>query len=398
GDTVISVPAYYNDNQRGAVKKAGELAGLQVKRIVSEPTAAALAYGFNRGFDQKILVFDLGGGTFDVSVLEVSGNVFQVIATGGDTFLGGVDFDERIIAHVLEVFRREHKMDLSEDPVVLQRIRNASEAAKMDLSLLSNVVVTLPYVTTKKGKPVDLRIPLSREDLNALTSDLVDRAFGLCDEVLGSKGIAPGDIDEIILVGGQTRMPLVQDRIREHFGKNARKGVHPEECVALGAALLADSLDQIDAVTLIDVLSMPIGIAAPGGRFKKVIDKNVSVPHERSFGLPPASSEGGDVEIDVFQGESDNIVDNEYLGSVRFPRGVGKVTFMLTEEGILEISVADAAGSRRAVSLATRKTPPSLRRAIEEDMERRRLAAEAAEQEEESGGLFASIRRVFGKD
>ncbi len=395
-ETVISVPAYYNDNQRAAVKLAGDLAGLEVARIVNEPTAAALAYGFNRGFDQKVLVFDLGGGTFDVSVLEVQGNVFQVVATGGDTFLGGVDFDDRIINHVLEAFQREHRIDLAEDPVVLQRIRNASEAAKMDLSLLSNVVVSLPYVTTKKGKPIDLRVPLSRDDLDALTKDLVDRTFSICDEVLASKNLGPQDINEIILVGGQTRMPRVQERITGHFGKPARKGVHPEECVALGAALLADSLGQIDAVTLIDVLSMPIGIAAPGGLFKKVIERNVTIPHERSFGLPRAPGEDGEVEIDIFQGDSDKIIDNEYLGSVRFPRGVERVTFRLDEEGILRVSVVDSGGDVREVSLATGRTPPSLRRALEEEIERQKLAAES-EGKEEGGGLFASIRRVLGK-
>ncbi len=396
-DTVISVPAYYNDNQRAAVKRSGELAGLKVRRIINEPTAAALAYGFNRGFNQKILVFDLGGGTFDVSVLEVEGNVFQVVATGGDTFLGGVDFDERIIDYVLEEFKREHRIDLSNDLVVLQRIRNAAETAKMDLSLLSNVVITLPYVTDRKGRPIDLRLPLSRSDLDGLTKDLVDRAFLICDKVLASKGLSPHDMDEIILVGGQTRMPLVQTRIQEHFGRPARKGVHPEECVALGAALLADSLDQIDAVTLIDVLGMPIGIAAPGGRFKKVIDRNVTVPYEKSLGLPKSSSEDGVVELDIFQGDSDKIIDNEYLGSVRFPRGVERVTFRLDEEGILQLSVVEPGGARRNVNLATQTTPPSLKLALEEEMERQRLAAESSGSEQPREGLFASIRRVLGR-
>jgi molecular chaperone DnaK len=396
-DTVISVPAYYNDNQRAAVKKAGELAGLNVRRIVNEPTAAALAYGFNRGFDQKILVYDLGGGTFDVSVLELHGNVFEVVATGGDTFLGGVDFDERIIGFVLETFNREHRIDLSEDPVVLQRIRNASEAAKIDLSLLSNVVIELPYVTTRKGRPLDLRLPFARAQLDVLTRDLVDRTFAICDEVLEGKGIAPRDIDEIILVGGQTRMPLVQEKIAEHFGKSARKGVHPDECVALGAALLADSLDQIDAVTLIDVLSMPIGIGAPGGRFKKVIDKNVTVPHEKTFALPPPKEADGHVELDLFQGDSERIVENEYLGSIRFPRGVERVTFRLDDEGLLHVVVSDTSGAHQEVSLATRETPESLKRAIAEELERRRLADEAAGEADEGGGLFASIRKVFGR-
>src|SRR5512144_1562585 len=233
-DAVVSVPAYYNDNQRNAVKEAGKLAGFNVKRIVNEPTAAALAYGFNRGLDQKLLVYDLGGGTFDVSVLHVTGNVFEVLATGGDTFLGGVDFDNRIIDYVLETFQQQTRVDLSQSPIAMQRIKNAAEAAKIDLTLIPNVVIELPYIEERKGKPLDLRIPLSREQLNALTRDLVDRTFDLCDRVLADKGIAKSNIDEIILVGGQSRMPLVQQEITRHFGKPPRKGVHPDESVALG--------------------------------------------------------------------------------------------------------------------------------------------------------------------
>ena len=262
-EAVISVPAYYTDSQRQAVKEAGRLAGFNVKRIVNEPTAAALAYGFNRGLDQKILVYDLGGGTFDVSVLHLTGNVFEVLATGGDTFLGGVDFDNRVVDYVLEKVWEESKIDLSGNPIAMQRIKNAAEAAKIDLTLIPNVLIDLPFLEERKGKPVDVRIPLTRENLNALTMDLVDRTFELCDRVLAEKGISRSEIDEIILVGGQSRMPLVQQRIQEHFGKPPRKGVHPDECVALGAALLAESLGSLDAVTLLDAVSMPIGYALP---------------------------------------------------------------------------------------------------------------------------------------
>src|SRR3954451_162817 len=212
-EAVISVPAYYNDNQRTAVKEAGSLAGFKVRRIVNEPTAAALAYGLNRGFDHKVLVYDLGGGTFDVSVLQIHGNVMEVLATGGDTFLGGVDFDNRIIDYVLETFRKETKVDLSQNPIAMQRIKNAAEAAKIDLTLIPNVVVELPYIEERKGKPIDLRIPLTREELNALTMDLVDRTFEICDQVLAQKGLSRSSIDEVILVGGQSRMPLVQQKI-----------------------------------------------------------------------------------------------------------------------------------------------------------------------------------------
>src|SRR6185295_8104249 len=339
-EAVISVPAYYNDLQRAAVKEAGRLAGFEVKRIVNEPTAAALAYGFNRGLDQNVLVYDLGGGTFDVSVLQITGNVFEVLATGGDTFLGGVDFDNRIIDYVLESFRQETKTDLSQNTVAMQRIKNAAEAAKIDLTLIPNVMIELPFIDEKKGKPVDLRIPLTRDQLNSLTEDLVDRTFALCDQVLAEKGIDRSVIDEVILVGGQSRMPLVQQKIQQHFGKPARKGVHPDECVALGAALLGDSLESIDAVTLLDALSMPIGFALPSGRFKTIIEKNSRIPLVKSFRLPSPKEPGAEfIEVDIFQGDSELVVDNEYLGTLRVKATSAgkKIDFRLTEECLLRV-------------------------------------------------------------
>jgi molecular chaperone DnaK len=397
-EAIISVPAYYNDNQRNAVKEAGKLAGFNVKRIVNEPTAAALAYGLNRGFDHKVLVYDLGGGTFDVSVLQLHGNVMEVLATGGDTFLGGVDFDNRIIDYVLEEFRNETKIDLTQSPIAMQRIKNAAEAAKIDLSLLSNVVMELPYVTDRKGKPVDLRIPLSRERINTLTMDLVDRSFELVERVLGEKNLNRADIQEVLLVGGQTRMPLVQGKAHQFFGKPPRKGVHPDESVALGAALLADSMQEIDSVTLVDALSMPIGFAVSGGRFRKVIEKNTQIPSKSSFRLPPAK-EGKGLELDIFQGDSDRIIDNEYLGTLKFPaESAGqRVNFILDEECLLHVTVETATGATREVMLATRDTPDALKAAWQEESERRRLAAErqSASEGEQPRGLFASIRKVF---
>jgi molecular chaperone DnaK len=400
-EAVISVPAYYNDNQRQAVKEAGRLAGFEVKRIVNEPTAAALAYGLNRGFDHKVLVYDLGGGTFDVSVLQLHGNVMEVLATGGDTFLGGVDFDNRIIDFVIEEFREQTKIDLTDSPIAMQRIKNASEAAKIDLSLLSNVVIELPYVAERRGKPVDLRIPLSRERLNTLVMDLVDRTFQLVDKVLGEKNIPPTDIAEVLLVGGQTRMPLVQGKTHQHFGKPPRKGVHPDESVALGAALLAESMSEIDSVTLVDALSMPIGFAMPGGRFRKVIEKNTQIPAQRSFRLPPGRP--GALELDIFQGDSERIIDNEYLGTLRFPPETAgqKVNFILDEECLLHVTVEgmSADAQPKEVLLATRDTPDTLKAAWAEENERRRLLAEQQIAEQAEGkGLFASIRRkVFGE-
>jgi molecular chaperone DnaK len=398
-EAIISVPAYYNDNQRNAVKEAGKLAGFTVKRIVNEPTAAALAYGLNRGFDHKVLVYDLGGGTFDVSVLQLHGNVMEVLATGGDTFLGGVDFDNRIIDYVLEEFRNQTKIDLTQSAIAMQRIKNAAESAKIDLSLLSNVVMELPYIAERKGKPVDLRIPLSRERVNALVMDLVDKSFQLVEKVLGEKNLPRGDIQEVLLVGGQTRMPLVQGKAHQFFGKPPRKGVHPDESVALGAALLAESMQEIDAVTLVDALSMPIGFATPGGRFRKVIEKNTQIPSKSSFRLPPAR-EGKALELDIFQGDSDKIIDNEYLGTLRFPAEVAgqRVNFILDEECLLHVTIEAANGETRELMLATRDTPAALKAAWQEDAERRRLAAERQMDTagDQSRGLFASIRKVFG--
>ena len=398
-EAVISVPAYYNDNQRNAVKEAGKLAGFKVKRIVNEPTAAALAYGLNRGFDHKVLVYDLGGGTFDVSVLHLHGNVMEVLATGGDTFLGGVDFDNRIIDYVLEEFRNESKIDLTQSPVAMQRIKGAAEAAKIDLSLLSNVIIELNYITDRKGKPVDLRIPISRERVNTLTMDLVDRSFELVGRVLAEKNLKTSDIQEVLLVGGQTRMPLVQGKAHQFFGKPPRKGVHPDESVALGAALLAESMQEIDSVTLVDALSMPIGFAVPGGRFRKVIEKNTQIPSKSSFRLPPPK-EGKGLELDIFQGDGDRIIDNEYLGTLKFPaESAGqRVNFLLDEECLLHVTVEGLTGDPREVMLATQDTPVALKQAWQEEADRRRLAAErqSAASPEAPRGLFASIRKVFG--
>jgi molecular chaperone DnaK len=394
GCAVISVPAYYNDNQRQAVKEAGRLAGFDVKRIVNEPTAAALAYGFNRGLDQKILVYDLGGGTFDVSVLQLSANVFEVLATGGDTFLGGVDLDNRIIDFVLEVFWREHKIDLAGSPIAMQRIKSASEAAKIDLTLIPNVALDLPYIEEKKGKPLDLRVALSRAQLNELTVDLVDRTFEICDQVLSEKGLKPSDIDEVILVGGQSRMPLVQEKIRQHLGKPPRKGVHPDECVALGAALLGDSLDQIDSVTLVDVLSMPIGVATPQNRFRRVLEKNNAIPCSRSFRLPPPREPGQPIELDIYQGDSDDIVDNEFLGSIRLPAAATgrRIDFKLDEECLLKVTFDDPDQGMRAVDFATRDTPEPLRRALADQAGRRPPAGHGERSVGRGGGLFGWLR------
>jgi molecular chaperone DnaK len=398
-EAVITVPAWYNDNQRNAVKRAGALAGLEVKRILNEPTAAALAYGFNRKLRQKVLVYDLGGGTFDVSVLQLDSNVFEVLATGGDTFLGGTDFDRRIVDHVVRAFQQLEGMDLSDNPVAMQRVQGAAEAAKMDLSLIPNVVVELPFVAERRGKPVDLRIPITRDQLNALTSDLVDRTFSIVDEVLAQKGLQRTDIDEVLLVGGQSRMPLVQQRIAAHFGRPPRKGVHPDECVALGAALFADSLGSLDAVTLLDALSMPIGYAQPNGAFKAVLERNLPIPGSRTFRLPPPRAPGGEPPVlELFQGDAPRAGDNEYLGRLQLPAvsaGGTKVELRVDAEGILSVTVGEGPQAQ-VQKLSTRDTPSAVKQSLSE-LHARRQQETPSQPAPTEVGILSSLKKMFGR-
>jgi molecular chaperone DnaK len=394
-EAVITVPAYYNDAQRTAVKEAGVLAGFSVKRIVSEPTAAALAYGVNRGLNETVLVYDLGGGTFDVSVMKLNQNFFEVVATGGDTFLGGLDFDNRVVDFVRRQFERTEKMLITENSIALQRIKTASEAAKIDLSLMKNVTIELPYLAERRGKPVDLRIGLSREELNSLTIDLVDRTFAIIDRVLKEKQIARSSIDEVILVGGQSRMPLVQQKIQTFFGRAPRKGVHPDECVALGAALLGDSYGT-NSLMLVDVLSMPIGYALATGRMRKIIERNSKVPSMKSFRVPPPLKPNSEsVEIEIFQGDSEFVVDNEFLGTLRVPlSSIGKrIDFKLDEECLLKVFVENV-GEPSEVKLATLDTPEVIRGALAARLAQVVVPAPA----DHRSGLFASLKRLLSGD
>ena len=403
-DAVITVPAYYNDNQRQAVKEAGARAGFNVRRILNEPTAAALAFGFNRAFDEKILIYDLGCGTFDVSILQISGNVFEVIATGGDSFLGGVDLDNRIIDYVKSELRETMGLDISNDSVAMQRVKTAAEAAKIDLSLIPNVVISLPGIAMKKGKSIDANIPLSREYLDEMTGDIIERTFQICHSVLADKKLSASDIDEVILVGGQSRMPLVQRKIEEHFGKPPRKGIHPDECVSIGAALLGEALGtDSGAVTLIDVLSLPIGIALSNGSFRKIIDKNSPVPVSMTFRLPlPKSPDAQFLSLDIFQGDQDMVVNNEYLGTLRVPVAAAgrKIEFRLNTESLLEVLIDMPEGQRR-IELTTCDTPLVLRRALDEEKERRRKIIEESEElkreSEERPGFLNSIIKLFSR-
>jgi molecular chaperone DnaK len=370
---VITVPAYYNDNQRQAVREAGRLAGLHVERIVNEPTAAALAYGYGRKLHQRVLVYDLGGGTFDASVLELAENVYEVVSTGGDTFLGGIDFDNAVVAHLLQAFREKTGREFEGDRVAMQRIADAAERAKMALSERTEVRVHVPFVTLIDGQPFDLDVTLTREQLVQLTSALVERTVEVCGEVLQAKGLTPKDIDEVILVGGQSRFPLVHEKIAAFFGKTPSRSVHADEAVATGAALLAHSLGQMEGVVLIDVLPMAVGVALPGGRFKPVLERNTSLPASKQYTLATSRDNQTDIEVVIFQGDSEKAQENEYLGTLRLtglpsaPRGQVQVTvaFEVSNESLLRVTAKEKQSGREVSSIySTRDTPEAVRKKL----------------------------------
>jgi molecular chaperone DnaK len=406
---VITVPAYYNDNQRHAVREAGRLAGLHVERILNEPTAAALAYGYGRKLTQRVLVYDLGGGTFDASVLELSDNVYEVISTGGDTFLGGIDFDNAIVEYLLSEFQRQTGRAFQGDRVALQRINDAAERAKMQLSERSEVRVHVAFVTVLDDKPYDLDVTLTREKLISLTEGLVDRTIQVCSEVLTAKGLKPEDIHEVILVGGQSRFPLVHEKITRFFGKAPSKGVHPDEAVALGAALLAHSLGQLEGVVLIDVLPMAIGVGLPGGRFKAVLERNTALPATKSYQLSTSRDGQTELELSIFQGDSDKAAENEYLGTLRLaslprlPRGAVRVevTFEVSNESLLRVTAREAStGAQVTSTFSTRDTPEAVKARMSaaepQSVTSPPAPAQGAGAPARSGGFLAWLGRLFG--
>jgi molecular chaperone DnaK len=350
---VITVPAYFNDRQRQAVRTAGKLANLKVLRVLNEPTAAALAYGLGKNLNQRVAVYDLGGGTFDISIIDIKGRIFEVIATGGDTFLGGVDFDDRLMQWVLEQFYKQHHIDLSFDRSAVQRIRDAAEAAKIELSSTLRTRIHIPYIATGDDGPLDIDLEVPREKLEELTGDLVERTIQNTERILREASSSKQQIDEILLVGGQSRMPLVQRRIGEFMGKPPCKGVHPDEAVGIGASIMAHSLagSSPDDMTLLDVLPMPIGINKVDGTMHVLFPKNQPLPDYKTRTLTTSKDNQRSIMLRIYQGESTMCAENEMLGTFVFsgirPAPKGKVqievTFHIDSEGILNLTARDKA-------------------------------------------------------
>jgi molecular chaperone DnaK len=349
-EAVITVPAYFNDAQRQATKDAGRIAGLEVKRIVNEPTAAALAYGLDKKKDEKIAVFDLGGGTFDVSILEIGDGVVEVKATNGDTFLGGEDFDQRVIDYLADEFKKDQGIDLRKDRMALQRLKEAAEKAKCELSTVTETDINLPFVTADQSGPKHLNMKLTRAKLEALCADLLDRLDGPCLTALKDAKLSTKEIDEVVLVGGMTRMPAVQARVKKLFGKEPHRGVNPDEVVAIGAAIQGAVLSgDVKDVLLLDVTPLSLGIETLGGVFTKLIEKNTTIPTRKGQVFSTAADNQSAVTIRVFQGEREMAADNKLLGQFDLvgippaPRGVPQVevTFDIDANGIVHVGAKD---------------------------------------------------------
>ncbi|HWQ13501.1 MAG TPA: molecular chaperone DnaK [Roseiflexaceae bacterium] len=358
---VITVPAYFNDSQRQATKDAGKIAGLEVLRIINEPTAAALAYGLDKKKDETILVFDLGGGTFDVSVLEVGDGVVEVKATNGDTHLGGDDYDQKIVNWLIDEFRKDQGIDLGKDRQALQRLKEAAEKAKIELSSMSETEINLPFITADASGPKHLQIRLSRSKFEQLTQDLTERLKGPFQQALKDAGLKPGDLDEVVLVGGATRMPMVQELVRKLTGKEPNKSVNPDEVVAIGAAIQAGVLGgEVKDVVLLDVTPLSLGVETLGGVMTRLIERNTTIPTRKSEIFSTAADGQTAVDIHILQGEREMAQDNMTLGRFRLegippaPRGVPQieVTFDIDANGILNVSARDkATGKEQKITI-----------------------------------------------
>ncbi|MDD3474505.1 MAG: molecular chaperone DnaK [Candidatus Dojkabacteria bacterium] len=355
-DAVITVPAYFDDSQRQATKDAGKIAGFNVKRIVNEPTAAALAYGLDSKKDEKVAIFDLGGGTFDISILEIGDGVFEVLSTNGDTHLGGDDFDQVIIDYIAKEFEKEQGIDLKEDRTALQRLKEAAEKAKIELSTSEKTEINIPYITADDKGPKHLKMEFTRSDLEKLTSDLIDATIKPTEKALKDAGLKVEDVDQVLLVGGMTRMPAVQKKVKDFFGKEPNKSVNPDEVVAVGAAVQAGVLGgDVKDITLLDVTPLSLGLETLGGVMTKLIDRNTTIPVEKKQIFSTAADNQPGVEIHILQGEREMAADNKTLGKFILdgippaPRGIPQieVTFAIDANGILNVSAKDLATNKK---------------------------------------------------
>lgn len=409
-EAIITVPAYFNDSQRQATKDAGLIAGLDVKRIINEPTAAALAYGFDKKQGQKIAVYDLGGGTFDVSVLEISSDTVEVKATNGDTHLGGEDFDKRIIDWIIGEFKKDQGIDLSKDPLSLQRIKEAAEKAKIELSTAQETEINQPFITTDQNGPKHLLLKMNRSKLESLVMDLVERTLEPCKKALQDSGLSKNDINEVLLVGGMTRMPLVQQKVKDFFGKEPNLSVNPDEVVALGAAVQAGVLQgDVKDVLLLDVTPLTLGLETLGGVATSLIERNTTIPTSKSQIFSTASDGQTSVEIHVVQGERPMAGDNKTLG--RFildgipsaPRGVPQVEvkFDIDANGILNVSATDKATNKQqaititASSGLSKEEIEKMKKEAESHAEEDRLKKEAVETKNQAESVVFTTEKMI---